>query len=265
MNLSYELQKLLTRTERSVPVRWMYDQHRGFDRYQADCRASLRRPIPPSEYKELTERGHLSVPLLSSDEANVLRNDLNARGIPIERNSITEPLRIDDPILMCELLERVLTPEIDGQLRAFFQAEYVPYWYIYKRTRPNRQARRAFLWHCDKGPSASAKILLSLTDAAETGGGTDVLDRSATPAFDRAGYTFGAQSDRRDDLSGLARKFDIPFAPRRYALKAGEMLVFLPRHALHSHSLCGTSPATGEPRELSCPLAEDLRAFLDAR
>jgi len=39
----------------------------------------------------------------------------------------------------------------------------------------------------------------------------------------------------------------------------------LPRHALHSHRLRWSSPGTGEPRELACPLAGDLRAFLDAR
>ncbi len=38
----------------------------------------------------------------------------------------------------------------------------------------------------------------------------------------------------------------------------------LPRHALHNHRLAFTSPAGGERREVVSPLAEDLRAYLDA-
>ncbi len=38
----------------------------------------------------------------------------------------------------------------------------------------------------------------------------------------------------------------------------------LPRHALHNHSVGWTSPSTGEPCLVTCPLPPDLRAFLDA-
>lgn len=37
----------------------------------------------------------------------------------------------------------------------------------------------------------------------------------------------------------------------------------LPRHALHSHRLAWTAPSGGERRSVACPLAHDLRAFLD--
>ena len=41
-------------------------------------------------------------------------------------------------------------------------------------------------------------------------------------------------------------------------------LLELPRHALHNHRLAFTSPASGERREIVSPLADDLRAYLDA-
>lgn len=37
------------------------------------------------------------------------------------------------------------------------------------------------------------------------------------------------------------------------------------RHALHNHRLAWTSPANGDRREVVCPLAADMRAFLDAQ
>ena len=39
----------------------------------------------------------------------------------------------------------------------------------------------------------------------------------------------------------------------------------LPRHALHNHSLTFAHPRTGEELRIECPLAPDLRVYLDRR
>ena len=233
MNLSFELKKLFGRGNLSNAVRQEFDLRRGYAHHHAQCRAARARQLPVEIDSEWMARGYARKRVLPPDECERLRTRIEASSSTLQRNSPTDIRSIDDRTLLREVLERILTPQIDRRLLQLFESEYVPYWCVYDWTLPNACARRSLLWHCDKGPTASAKMLVNLTSASQTGGSTDVLDRPTTQRFDRAGYVFRSQSARQEDLSQFARSRDIPYEPRAIALEAGESLLFLPQQLLH--------------------------------
>ena len=247
MNLRFEIEKLVWRSPLSASVRRDYDDRRGYARHHEASRAARQRPLPVGCASDLVERGFVRSRAIPGDDAAELCRRLEQSAVRVRRGrGSAEVLRMDDSALQREVLERVLTPEIDRQLLHFFGSEYVPYWCVYNRTAPERDSRRSFLWHCDKGPSAYAKLLVNLSNASETGGCTQLLDPTSTRAFDEVGYVFRGQSDRLADLAEFARRRGLPFEPVSVALEAGESLLFLPRDVLHR----GLAPERGISRRL---------------
>jgi hypothetical protein len=239
--LAFELRKLFGRGNLSQDVRLEFDTRRGYARHHEACREALARPIPTGVDSRWAERGFARDRVVPHEECTELRLRIEASSAPIQRQGPAEVRRIDDPALLREVLDRALTPKIDQRLLQFFESEYVPYTCVYNQTRASADSQRSFLWHCDKGPSASAKLLLNLTSASDTGGRTDVIDREETEAFDRAGYVFQGQDARQEDLTDFAAERGLSFKPRAMSLEAGEGLCFLPRHVLHR----GVPPSHG--------------------
>lgn len=247
MKLAFELKKLFGRGNLSAEVCREFDRRRGYARHHAVCRAALERPIPSGPDAGWTERGYAVDRVVPGDQCDALRLRIDAASVPLHREGPSEIRRIGDSALQREVLELTLTPEIDRRLLQFFESEYVPYFCVYNVTPAGAAAQRSFRWHCDQGPSATAKLLVNLTSASETGGSTLVIDREQTRGFDRAGIVFQGQDERREDLTDLARQHGLAFEPRPIALEAGEALCFLPRHVMHR----GMPPPHGARRMLS--------------
>ena len=88
-------------------------------------------------------------------------------------------------------------------------------------------------WHCDGGPTAHGRVLVYLNGPEEHDAATWVADLQTTEILKRVGYVFCQMSDRIEDLGPFCERLGIPFAPRRFAPKAGEALVFEPGRHLH--------------------------------
>ena len=168
-----------------------------------------------------------------------------------------------------DILERTLTPEIHGVLNGYFLTEFAVIFMRIDLTEP-RQAQTpdtppevSFSWHCDGGPSTHLKLLVYLNPAAEHDGATEVLSNAVTAQFKKLGYVFAPASKRLTDLSDLAARNGIVYAPQRLQPDAGEALIFEPAGVLHK----GVYPTRGARVMIEVwlvPWVQDWRRFFDA-
>jgi hypothetical protein len=245
MSLMYSIEKLLYTRNKSVPVFREYDKRRGFDDWSKTCQASTKRNARDASKDILGTQGFERVKLMSEAEARKIRASAEGSGSAVQNSKladISQRLDLNDQSVLKSTVERLITPEVDDILFNFFGSEYCAYWYHFSRALPNKEPKRSFLWHCDKGPSMHAKMLFYMTSVEETGGNTYLLDKATTDRFDRAGYIFGSQKDRQDDLADFAERNKIQFTPFSFDLKAGEAILFLPQKVLHKGVLPTKAP-----------------------
>lgn len=220
-----------------------YDEGRGYGRLLDASRAACRRAIEAAA--SLAPNGYRRLRVMEGAEAQALLDSgLRAANGALRRGTIdySETLAIDDESYFDAVFDKAFTPAVDGALLASYGGEYFPYWYRLARALPDKEPRRAFLWHCDKGPTSFLKILLYLNPSSEHGGSTALLDRPATEAFAKAGYVFGPTSARQKDLSPLAAQFGIDYHPQRPEMGAGEAILFGPTNLLHAGVLPSRAP-----------------------
>ncbi len=225
----------------------IYDDIRGFGPYHQRCKQALKRNVNVTE-TALVDNGYTIIQPLNEEEASDFwaRLENSSAGYIQKRgNDYTAYMQFEDESVIDELLDRVFNPEVDAQIVNFFGSEYVPWWYSVQRAEPNVRAKRAFCWHCDKGPSKWLKILLYFTNVADTGGATTLVDRQASDVAARAGYTFGPLDKRTDDLSGLEKRTGYRFSPITPDLRAGQGVLFEPAQLLHRGI-----PPTMAPRKI---------------
>ncbi len=225
----------------------IYDDIRGFGAYHQRCRQALNREVDGAE-TDLVDQGYTVIEPLSEEEARTFWDRLedSSSGYVRKRgNDYTAYMRFDDETVPDELLARVFNPAVDARIVNFFGSEYVPWWYSVQRAEPDVRAKRAFCWHCDKGPSKWRKILLYFTNVADTGGATTLVDREASEVAARAGYTFGPLAARTDDLSDIEKRTGYTFSPITPDLRAGQGVLFEPAQLLHRGI-----PPTRAPRKI---------------
>lgn len=245
MSLIYSLERIFYRKNKSIPQFREYDKRRGFTAWSDECRAVAARPKNALEDNPLGQQGFTRVRVFSEDEAAEIKQRFDRQDTKLRDSKNSENSQMLDSWNLSglkEVIGRAITPEVDRILYAYFGSEYAPYWYSMQRALPNHEARRPFLWHCDKGPSMFAKMLLYFTAVADTGGNTHVLDRQTTLAFDRAGYNFGSGKNRLEDLTGFAEQHRIKFTPMSYDLRPGEAVLILPQMVLHRGVMPSKAP-----------------------
>ena len=239
---------------RALAARRDFDERRGYRDYWDLCRGKLARAVPAGD-DDLSRSGVEKLRLFAEEEATAILRDVvaRARGVVANDKGIdySEVLAFDDSGFLAGIFERTLRPEIDAKLVRYFGSEYFIYSYSVTRALPEKESRRSFLWHCDRGPRAFLKILLYLNATEEHGGTTEFLDRDSTAEFERIGYVFGPNRRRQADLAPLARRFGIAYAPIRWSVRAGEALIFEPSNVLHR----GVLPSRGARYVLSLMLA----------
>ncbi|WP_447971241.1 hypothetical protein [Nitrospira sp. M1] len=150
-------------------------------------------------------------------------------------------LTVADTRFIETLFMKIFTPAFEQKLVQYFKSEFCIYWHTILRASPSPQARRSFLWHCDKGPSCHIKLLLYLNATDEHGGNTKFLDRRTTKKFAETGYLFGPVDARQADLSTLANTANIEFQPKQWDMQPGDGILFEPSQILH----CGILPTKG--------------------
>lgn len=122
------------------------------------------------------------------------------------------------------------SPELDDRIRRHFGGFYKIAWLDCYRTVPSDVRKQAWLWHSDNVPAGLLKVQVLLTDASRNTGAIEILPRSQTLAFRKAGYFGDIVSERLAELSDFAKQHNIDFSPNCVEAKAGDVLLFDNNH-----------------------------------
>jgi len=227
-----------------------FDVRRGYGAYAQICRERLERALPDalagSPQAVLSEKGLADFRRLLP--ASVVKTVLDISALeearadappqPGEaRSSLTR--RAD----LADLLDALLTPQLDACLLHYFQAEYLIHTATLTRTwcTPNPPTV-SYRWHCDKGPKRHLKLLVYLNDHEEHGGGTEFIGLKDTAAVARRGYLFGWTRRRTGDVGTLEAIAGRPLHVRRRTVGAGDAVLFQTARVLR----CGLAPKHGD-------------------
>ena len=221
---------------RTKAARDHFDSKGLYDEWQDLCRSYFDRKRGSSG-GELAQKGVEIVRCLSAKEAAQAKEQLisEAGSFSAAKASIdyADVMRFSDSAFMLPVVEKMLNPAMDEKLTAIFGSEYFVYSLGVNRTMPSKEAKRSFLWHCDRGPKDFLKINMFLDATSDHGGTTEFIDLENSLAYEKAGYTFGANQRRLEDLSGLNRKLGIAPKAIHPQLDAGEAFVFYPARTMH--------------------------------
>jgi len=217
-------------------VRSRYDIDGGYADYHAFCRSGFTRATAAGP-APLLEKGLELLRVLDGSAAREIERDIEKRFLchpTVAKSRHLERFDVDDAKWSRALLERIVTREVDERAARFFGSEYLVYWYNITRATPVPElGRNSFRWHCDRGPAAHLKLLLYLNDREEHGGGTEFLDVDTTNRLLPSGYVYAPVKTRVSDLTAIAERHRVPYAPWSPALRAGEGILFQPARVLH--------------------------------
>lgn len=224
------------RRDRVEKNRRRFDLDAGYDAYHEFCRSRFARSVEAPE-STVPTLGFERFPVIEADEAATLRRRIETDfkcAVAVEKSPHLLHYQIDDDCFDRELLERILTPAFDSRAIGFFRSEYFVHWYGVSRAVPVPElGENSFSWHCDRGPRNHLKLIVYLNDHSEHGGGTEFLDAYTTSAIARTGYVFGPVKSRLADLSQLAARAGVDYAPWCAEMSAGDGLLFSPARVLH--------------------------------
>jgi hypothetical protein len=247
--VSWTLRSLFGPSKRRLDPAWLakierrYEVKGGYRAYHQWCQersacaqADAAAPIAQKGFEHLRVMpGEAAAEI----ERNVLERFETRPGA--EKSAHLSLFDIDDSAFERDLLERVLTSEVDRRARAFFGSEYFVYWYHVSRSVPvDALGLNSFRWHCDRGPRAHLKLLFYLNGSEAHGGGTAFLDLEATRGIAASGYVFAPVRTRLADLRPLALAHGVEYAPWQPEMKAGEGILFQPAGVLHKGELSTT-------------------------
>ncbi len=125
------------------------------------------------------------------------------------------------------LLERILTPEIDAELKSYFNSNYAVVFYSARNiTLKSRAENPSIKWHCDGAPTRSAMIMCYLNAEEDHESSTLFLDEPETLKLKEIGYIYSSVKDRHEDITDLLEYYDITPTVHRHSFKAGESIIF---------------------------------------
>lgn len=244
-------QRLFGPSKRRMDPAWVasverrYDLKGGYRAYHEYCRErspharfDAAAPIVRTGYE------HLRV-MSGEDAARIQREILERFTVHpgVDKAPHLSLFEIDDRAFERSLLERILGPEVDRRVKAFFGSEYFVYWYHVSRSIPVPElGLNSFRWHCDRGPRAHLKLLFYLNGWSEHGGGTAFLDLETTRSLEASGYVFAPVRTRLADLGPFAREHGVEYEPWFREMQAGEGILFQPSSVLHRGQLSTTGP-----------------------
>lgn len=212
-----------------------FEQDRGFGRYLSLCRSRFNRPSTVGQDSGLRVRGYQHLEVLSRERADELLSRI-AADVPtgIKKGSASlRGYRLEQAARR-EVLDAVLTPQVDDLLASFFASDYLVHWMSATVTAADPENTTvSFRWHCDKGPAEHLKLIVYLNGTSEHGGNTEFIDLADTERVARQGYVFGRTRSRTDDIERLSHIAGHPLSPCRQPLDAGDGVVFQPARVLH--------------------------------
>lgn len=125
------------------------------------------------------------------------------------------------------LLEKILTPEIDAELKAYFKSNYAVVFYSTRNISSiSRQENPSIKWHCDGAPTKSVMVMCYLNPEEEHESSTLFLDEEETLKLKDIGYIYSKVTDRHEEIDDLLEFYDINPTIHRHSFKAGESIAF---------------------------------------
>lgn len=133
-----------------------------------------------------------------------------------------------------DLIDKVLTTEIDQEIKSYFKSNYAILWYsttsvTYDCNFNNCSAK----WHCDGGPSNHLKLICYIDGEEKHKSSTLTMNENITNKLKEIGYVYCNVVDRLSNIEPLAEHFGIPLSVDRHQFKAGESIIFNPTKILH--------------------------------
>ena len=221
---------------RTVAAQTHFNTKGGYDAWHTYCRQEFKRAAGRDASK-LKSDGIAVVKCLNAQEA-VATKELalaKAEAFASAKKAVnySDVMKFSNSDFLLPTVTKMLNAEMDNTATDIFGSEYYVHSLMINRTMPSKVSKRSFLWHCDRGPKDFIKINMFLDATSEHGGTTEFLNLQDSAAFEKAGYTFGANARRVADLSGLSRRLKVEPKVIHPQLAAGEAFAFFPARSLH--------------------------------
>ncbi len=135
-----------------------------------------------------------------------------------------------------------------SEFSSFYSGSFSPISFMAWKTRgmdlKNSTKNCSYRWHTDGVPSYYLKVLVYLSECADSGGGTEIYGAQANKIFDDIGYAMLPIKDRKTDLTQLLSQHGSDDIPESYVPEKGSAVLLLPSENLHK----GVAPSLGKNR-----------------
>ena len=123
--------------------------------------------------------------------------------------------------------ERVITPEVERELEAYFNSNFAIMFYSSRNITPeSRQTNPSTKWHCDGAPSKSAMVVCYLNGEEDHESSTLFMDEPVTKKLKEIGYIYSKVVDRHEKIDDLLDYYELDSEVHRHSFKAGESAIF---------------------------------------
>jgi len=126
-----------------------------------------------------------------------------------------------------DLFRSVLTPEVDRELKAYFNSNYSIMFYSSRNiSLDSRNTNPSIKWHCDGAPTKSAMVMCYLNGEEDHESSTLFLNEDVTKKLKEIGYIYSRVVDRHEDIDDLLEYYELDRQVHRHEFKSGETIVF---------------------------------------
>lgn len=133
-----------------------------------------------------------------------------------------------------DLIEKIVTPEIDNAIKSYFGSDYAVLWYNWSVVEAADSPKfTANKWHCDAGPTTHLKTITYFDSTSDHGSTTRLGDVKSTQRLKEVGYLLNDIRYRQVDISDLTDFYDINFQVEEPNLNAGDTIMFNPTKRIH--------------------------------
>lgn len=136
------------------------------------------------------------------------------------------------------LIEKIITPDIDRALKSYFHSNYAVLWYNWAVVESVDSSKfTANKWHCDAGPTVHLKTITYFDNTSDHGSSTRIGDVASTQQLKDIGYLLNDISFRQIDISDLTDFYDINLKIEEPNFSTGDSIMFNPTQRMHQISL----------------------------
>ena len=152
---------------------------------------------------------------------------LNENEVNDTFNLLASNSKLDFDSDVLELFGKVITPEIEQELKAYFNSNFAIMFYSSRNiTLQSRETNPSIKWHCDGAPTNSAMLMCYLNSEADHESSTLFMDEEPTRKLKEIGYIYSKVIHRHEEIDDLLEYYEIDKNIHRHNFKAGESIIF---------------------------------------